>query len=72
MSWALLHLPVFARLHALVKRCIDVLDENNAPFGRIRHQVVELVIGQATLGKIQQAYVVRQRTGEGLNERRLS
>jgi hypothetical protein len=43
------HLPVFACLNPLVKRRIDVFDENETPFGRIRHQVVQLVVGQATL-----------------------
>ncbi len=66
------HLPVFACLNAFVKRRIDVFDENETPFGRIRHQIIELVIGQATLGEVQQAYVIRQRTGECLDERRFS
>jgi len=51
--------PVFARLHALIESGIDIFDENEAPFWCVRHQVVELVVGQATLGEIEQAYVVR-------------
>jgi len=51
--------PVFARLHALIESGIDIFDENEAPFWHVRHQVVELVVGQATLGEIEQAYVVR-------------
>jgi hypothetical protein len=66
------YLPVFTRLDALVERRIDVFDENETPFGRVRHQVVELVVGQATLGEVQQAYIIRQRTSECLNERGLS
>jgi hypothetical protein len=66
------YLPVFACLNALVKRGIDVFDENETPFGSVRHQVVELVVGQATLGEVQQAYIIRQRTSECLNERGLS
>jgi hypothetical protein len=45
--------------------------ENEAPFGRVRRQVVDLVVGQARVGDIQQADVVRQRGGECLYERRL-
>ncbi len=66
------HLPVFTCLHALVKRRVDVFDKNKTPFGRVRHQVVELVVGQATFGKVQQAYIIRQRPSQSLNERRLS
>lgn len=64
--------PVFRSLYTFVEGSINVLNEYNAPLGRIRQQVDQLVIGESSLGQVHEADVVRKRARESLNKGRLS
>jgi hypothetical protein len=65
-------LPSLAGLRSLRERGIDILEQHDAALGRIREQVVELVVRQASLGQVEDADVVVERTGERLDEGRFA
>lgn len=60
--------PGFASLRSARKRRVDVLEKHHAPLRRVRQQVIELVVGEAALGQVQDADVVVERASEGLDE----
>ena len=51
---------------------VDVFEEDDGALGRVGEEVVELVVGEAPLGKVQHADVVLERAGERLDEGRLA
>jgi len=50
--------PILAGLHALVKRCINVLDENKATLWYVGEKMIEFVIGKTPLGEIEHADII--------------
>jgi hypothetical protein len=65
---AKLIVPSFTRLLSTRERRINILQQHNTPFRRVRQQVIELVVRQSSLGEVENADVVIERAGEGLDE----
>jgi hypothetical protein len=50
--------PILASLHALVKRCINVLDQHKAALWSVGEEMIELIIGKTPFGEIKYADII--------------
>lgn len=62
------HAPVFGSLDTPVECRVDVFEKDEAAFGDVGEEVVEFVVCEASFGDVEDADVVGEGAGEGLDE----
>jgi hypothetical protein len=67
-----LYLPILTGLYTATECRVHILQQYETAIGNQTQQVVQFIIGQASLCQIQQTDVVVERASEGLYERRLA
>ena len=60
--------PGFTTLRSSTESSVDILQQNDTPLGRIRKQMIQLVVRQSSFGKIQDTDVVLELSCERLDE----